>query len=252
MKTVSLQSGVVYGPVISRRFGVSLGINLLPDDVKICSFNCVYCQYKDGRPRKQKFRSFAEIYAQLLSDLEPIRNQKTKIDWIMLSGNGEPTLYPEFSEVVEGLLSLRDFYFPKTPVGILSNAATCHKKEIKEALSKLDGRFMKLDAGSLSLFHDVNRPASTLLWGDVLHGLCNLPKVTLQSMFVRGLADNTGEKAVEDWIEAVKRIRPLEVQIYTVGRTPKEEGVFPVEEEKLKVISYKLKMKTLIPSKVYF
>ncbi len=251
MRTVSLQSGVAYGPVDSRRFGKSLGINLLPDNFKVCSFDCVYCQYTDGAG-KPKFRDFAEIYTQLLSDFEEIRNRKTGIDWIMLAGNGEPTLYPGFSEVVEGLLTLRQLYFPKASIGVLSNSSTCHRKEIREALSKLDGRFMKLDAGNLDLFHALNRPASAHSWGDVIDGLCKLPGTTLQSMFVKGLVDNTGEKAVEDWIETVRRIRPLEVQIYSVDRTPKEEGVLPAAGGKLQEIADKLKMKTAIPAKVYF
>jgi wyosine [tRNA(Phe)-imidazoG37] synthetase (radical SAM superfamily) len=251
METTKLQSGIVYGPVDSRRFGKSLGINILPDSFKVCSFDCVYCQYKDG-PGKPKFHDFSEIYTQLLADFERIRDNKTAVDWIMLSGNGEPTLHPDFPDIVDGLLTLRDLYFPKTPLGILSNSSTCYKKEIREALSRLDGRFMKLDAGNLYMFHDVNRPFTTLAWGDVIEGLCNLPDVTLQSMFVTGKVDNTTDRAVDDWIEAIKCVRPLEVQIYTVDRKPQEAGIFPVEEEKLKAISDKLKVKTLIRSTVYY
>ena len=250
MRAVSLQQSIMYGPVNSRRFGKSLGINLLPTNFKVCSFDCVYCQYKD-KPGKPKFPSLAEIYTQLSSDLERIRDGKLKVDWIMLSGNGEPTLHPEFSGIVESLLTLRDLYFPKIPIGVLSNSSTCYKKEISDTLSKLDGRFMKLDAGSLYMFHDVNRLYTTLAWGDVIEGLCSLPDVTLQSMFVTGEVDNTSEKAVKDWIEAVQCIQPLEVQIYTVDRTPQEAGILPVSKEKLDVISNKLKMRTLIPSIVY-
>ena len=250
MRTVTLQPGIVYGPVDSRRFGKSLGINLLPAGFKVCSFDCVYCQYKD-EPGKPKFPDFGEIYTQLSSDFERVRDGKIKVDWIMLSGNGEPTLHPEFSDIVESLLTLRDLYFPKTPIGILSNSSTCHKDDIRRALSMLDGRFMKLDAGSLYMFHDVNRPYTTLAWGDVIEGLCSLSDVTLQSMFVTGKVDNTDEKAVDDWIEAVQCIRPVEVQIYTIDRKPQETGILPVDEEKLKAISEKLKMKTLMPSTVY-
>ena len=251
MKTIPLQSGIVYGPVDSRRFGKSLGINLLPADFKVCSFDCVYCQYKD-RPGKPKFPDLGEIYAQLSSDFERIRDGKLKVDWIMLSGNGEPTLHPEFLGIVESLLTLRDLYFPKVPIGILSKSSTCHKDDTRRALSMLDARFMKLDAGSLYMFHDVNRPYTTLAWGDVIEGLCSLPDVTLQSMFVTGEVDNTDEKAVNDWIEAVQCIRPLEVQIYTIDRAPQEAGILPVDEEKLKAISNRLKTKTNIPSAVHY
>ena len=138
------------------------------------------------------------------------------------------------------------------PLGILSNSSTCYKDDIRRVLSMLDGRFMKLDAGSLYVFHDVNRPYTALAWGDVIEGLCSLPDVTLQSMFVTGEVDNTDEKAVNDWIEAVKCIRPLEVQIYTVDRAPQEAGILPVDEEKLKAISNRLKTKTNVPSAVYY
>ncbi len=251
MKTTPLQSEIVYGPVESRRFGKSLGINLLPAGSKVCSFDCVYCQYKEG-PGGQGFANFPEIYTQLLQDFERIRDQKIKVDWIMLSGNGEPMLHPEFSDIVDGLMTLRELYFPKTPLGVLSNSSTCHKEKTAKALSKLDGRFMKLDAGSLYIFHDVNRPFTPLVWGDVIEGLCNLSDVVLQSMFVTGKVDNTDEKAVNDWIGAVECIRPSEVQIYTVDRVPQETGILPVEEEKLKVISNRLKMKTFISSTVYY
>ena len=247
---IPLQSRIVYGPLSSRRFGKSLGINLLPIDQKVCNFDCVYCQYKEG-PGGQGFASFPEIYTQLLADFERIRDQKIKIDWIMLSGNGEPTLHPDFPGVVDSLITLRDLHFPKVPLGILSNSSTCHKGEIRNALSKLDGRFMKLDAGSLYIFHDINRPFTPLLWGDVIEGLCNLPDVVLQSMFVTGKVDNTDEKAVNDWIETVECIRPLEVQIYTVDRAPQEEGILPVEEALLNDISKKLLLKTQIWSVVY-
>ena len=247
---MSLQSNIVYGPVDSRRFGKSLGINLLPLSAKVCSFDCVYCQYKEG-PGGHGFTSFREIQAQLQADFKRISGLKTKVDWIMLSGNGEPTLYPEFPAAVDGLIKLRETYFPKASLGILSNSSTCHKKGIRQILSKLDGRFMKLDAGNLSICHDVNRPASAFSLADIVQGLCDLPEVTLQSMFVTGQVDNTGEKAVDDWIEAVKQIRPLEVQIYTVDREPREEGILPVDQEKLHAISKKLMTETLIKSEVY-
>ncbi len=250
MKTMALQSAAVYGPVASRRFGRSLGINLLPDSFKLCSFDCVYCQYKDV-PGNAKFRSFEELYAQLSSDLEAVRNSGAAIDWLMLSGNGEPTLHPEFPDIVDGLLTLRDLFFRDASLGVLSNSSTCHKSEIKEALLKLDGRFMKLDAGSLSLFHRINRPVSDRLWGDVVQGLCGLGSVTIQSMFVKGLVDNTGEADLEDWIDAVGCIRPNEVQIYTVDRTPKDEGVLPVGADELNRISNKLFDITGVRSYVY-
>lgn len=251
MRTVNLQKNIVYGPVASRRFGKSLGINLLPVDCKVCSFSCVYCQYADCKSSQAKFPTFDEVSAVVGSEFQRIDRENLKINWIMLSGNGEPTLHPDFSKLVETIISLRNLHLPGIPIGILSNSSTCAKEDIRVALSMLDGRFMKLDAGSLYVFHVVNRPVSTLIFGDVMEGLCNLPDVTIQSMFVTGEADNTGERVVNDWIQAVRCIKPIEVQIYTVERTPQEIGILPVDEEKLKIISKELTMKTQIKSTVY-
>lgn len=250
MKALKLQSAVVYGPVESRRFGMSLGINLLPDRAKVCTFNCVYCQYGED-PVKLKFPPYSVIQKEIEEGLHQAMRAERTVNWIMLSGNGEPTLHPDFPRIVENLRKLRDRFLPRVPLGILSNASTCHREGIRRALCTLDGRFMKLDAGSLYLFHELNRPSSTLVWADVIAGLCRLPRVTLQSMFVAGSVDNTGENAVREWIDIVARLRPLGVQIYTVDRQPRQTGILPVDEEKLKTISNRLRVKTLIPSTVY-
>jgi wyosine [tRNA(Phe)-imidazoG37] synthetase (radical SAM superfamily) len=158
----------------------------------------------------------------------------------MFSGNGEPTLHPKFDRIVPLVLNLRNSFFPKVPVGVLSNSSTCHRSDIAGALGMLDGRFMKLDAGNLHAFHDVNRPTSMWSWGDVVTGLCKLPKITIQSMFVTGAIDNTSDADITDWVHAIECIAPEEVQVYTVDREPQEEGVLPVSDEKLAEISKRL------------
>ena len=252
MKMIPLRQSVVYGPINSRRFGKSLGINLLPSDCKFCTFSCVYCQHADTPGKAPKFPTFDEVTKEADEVFQKADKDRAKIDWIMLSGNGEPTLHTNFADLVESIISLRNLYLPRIPIGILSNSSTCYKDDIRYVLSLLDGRFMKLDAGSLYTFHDVNRPSTMFAWGDVIQGLCDLPSVTIQSMFVTGKVDNTNEKCVNDWIEAVQCIKPVEVQIYTVERNPQEDGILPVEEEKLHFISNKLKEKTNIPSNIYY
>lgn len=250
MKTLSLQSEVVYGPIHSRRFGRSLGINLLPTDDRVCSFNCVYCQYKDG-PGGLGFSRLNELKPALEAAFQRLQSNETEVDWIMFSGNGEPTLHPDFIELVDFVIDLRKKYLPKAPIGILSNSSTCHKKEIASALMKLEGRFMKLDAGSLYLFHDMNRPVSMLVWGEVVAGLTRLGGCTLQSMFVTGKVDNTTDRAVEDWVQAVKCINPQQVQIYTIDRTPQETGIMAASDEVLGYISKRLLKETGIRSVVF-
>ncbi len=250
MKTVQLQSRMVYGPVDSRRFGKSLGINILPIDRRTCSFDCIYCQYTAGIGNEH-FPGFGDIYAQLSSDFERIRDMGTEIDWLMLSGNGEPTLHPQFPEIVDGLTTLRNLFFPNKPLGILSNSSTCQKKEIHIALSKLDGRFMKLDAGNRYLCQYINRPIAKLDWDSMLVGLRDLQDTTIQSMFVTGNIKNISERDIKNWIEAISFIRPIKVQIYTVDRTTQEQGILPVGKDKLQHIADQLQSYASIPAKVY-
>ncbi len=251
MQTIQLQTSTVYGPIHSRRFGMSLGINLLPATRKICSFDCIYCQYSSRPGPQVGFPAFCQIVASADEAFRKLSKDGVKIDWIMLSGNGEPTLHPDFPEIVELLLSLRNNYFSSVPIGVLSNSSTCYKSAISLALSQLDGRFMKLDAGSADMFHAIDQPSSTLMLESIVRGLRRLQHVTLQSMFISGRVDNTGDKAIDHWIETVKRIHPDEVQIYTVDRTPVYSSVLPVEKAKLQWISDRLKSKTQIISTVY-
>ncbi|HTL70598.1 MAG TPA: radical SAM protein [Candidatus Eisenbacteria bacterium] len=252
METISLQTGVVYGPVRSRRFGRSLGLNILPTERRVCTLNCVYCQYPDTPdPQPCHFPSLEKVESEVAERFTAIRDRAEEIDWVLFSGNGEPTLHPHFTGIVSSVLRLRDRLIPGTPVGILSNSSTSFLPRIRTALSLLDARFMKLDAGSLYMFKNVNRPLSTFLWGDVVFGLSLLPNIALQSMFVRGKVNNTDPRSVEDWIDAVDCIRPSEVQVYTVDRTPQEPGVEPVPFPRLQAIAAKLRATAQVPVSVY-
>ena len=250
--TIPLQTGIVYGPLESRRFGKSLGINLLPSEQKVCSFDCLYCQY--GRTRVQKPISFpeaAKVEEEVSRSFASAKDRGEAIHWIMIAGNGEPTLHPEFPKIVHTLRLLRDRWFPGVPIGILSNSATCHWADIHDSLSLLDGRFMKLDAGSPDVLGAVNQPLNKSLWPQMIGGLYRLRNIVLQSLFIRGMADNTSEKAVEDWIDAVGYVRPESVQLYTIDRPPAEESVQSVEKTALEAIAVRLREKTKIPAFVF-
>lgn len=247
--TIPLQTGILYGPLDSRRFGRSLGINLLPGDQKICNFNCVYCQYGGSKlKRAAKFPSVKEIW---LSFIEFSESFSGKIDRITIAGNGEPTLHPQFQKVAKQLTSLRDLFFPGIPVGILSNSSTCHDPRIRAALELLDDRFMKLDAGSDRSFQDINAPSAAAEWDRMIAGLRQLKAVVIQSMFVGGPAQNISDEAVEEWIEKVRAIRPKSVQIYTLDRSPRLNTALPVPRRVLADISERLTRKTKIPAQVY-
>ena len=250
--TIPLQSSIIYGPLDSRRFGKSLGINLLPVEGKLCSFDCIYCQYGKtdadaslSFPKAEEIKEAAEVYFQEAV----VKN--TRIDWIMLSGNGEPTLHPDFHRVILILTELRDSFLPGIPIGILSNSSTCHRTDIRDSLSKLDGRFMKLDAGNTECLKAVNRPLLESYWKEVMGGLYHLPRIVLQSMFVTGVFDNAVDAAVDEWIEVVRYIRPEAVQVYTTERPTAHEGVLPVSIERLEAIANSLTAKTRIAAMVY-
>ncbi len=193
LKTLPLQSGIIYGPVHSRRLGLSLGINLLPSTYKLCSFNCLYCQY--GWTYKPTFNLTnqikdlprpEEISDALQRSLQGMIRRRSKVDSITFSGNGEPTLHPELAEIIDRTRLFRDKYLPQAKLAILSNSSTVNKEEVRDALEMLDMRVMKLDAGSEELMRHLNEPAPPLYLGEIVDGLKKLKDVILQSLFVQG------------------------------------------------------------------
>ncbi|MBI2211198.1 MAG: radical SAM protein [Deltaproteobacteria bacterium] len=183
--TIPLQTGIIYGPVRSRRLGASLGINLLPSDYKLCSFNCLYCQYGwtskpslalDGHARN--LPRTGDVAAALEDYLQRAARRKTKIDAITFSGNGEPTLHPELADIVAAARVLRDRYLPKVKLAILSNSSTIGRLEVQEALNALDLKLMKFDAGTEDMIRRLNAPAPPFYLGEVVAGLKTLKGVT--------------------------------------------------------------------------
>lgn len=252
--TIALQSSLVYGPIASRRFGVSIGVNFLPPSSKICSFHCVYCQYSspdESDKEKSSFPGIGEFKQEFCTHFSHLKAAGVQPDWIMIAGNGEPTLHPHFHRAVEEVIRRRDEFFGNIPVGILSNSSTCHRREIRETLSLLDGRFMKLDAGSKEMFMQINRPCREDAWDQVMEGLCQMPQITLQSMFITGVLDNTHPDDVEDWVKCVEKICPESVQIYTVDRPTDEEGIEPVNRGRLEEIAERVEFKTGVSCSVY-
>ena len=173
------------------------------------------------------------------------------MDWITIAGNGEPTMHPQFAKAVDMVIKFRDRYLYKVPVGILSNSSTCYRPEIRAVLLKLDGRFMKLDAGNLEIFNQINRPIPLEGWERMVRGLRDLKSCVLQSMFIMGRVDNTKPKDIDDWIRQVDMIRPEAVQVYTTQRSTRDTCILPAPREKLKEIAARLLQKTKIPAEVY-
>ncbi len=252
-KIIDLQNGAVYGPVSSRRLGRSLGINLSPWTYKLCSYNCAYCQYgwtSHDRIRDEDFIPAAQIVSVAQEKIQALKEKEIPLDCFTLAGNGEPTLHPGFCSIVRGVLDLRNRFYPNAGVGILSNSSTVHRADIREALSLLDSRYMKLDAGTSRMFQRLNHPLGAVDWDQMVEGLRLLKKVTLQSLFVQGSVDNTAPEALDFWMNAVKRIAPIAVHIYTVQRGTADPGIIKVSRERLEEIACLLQSRTGISAAV--
>jgi wyosine [tRNA(Phe)-imidazoG37] synthetase (radical SAM superfamily) len=225
---MALHEGIVYGPVRSRRLGRSLGINLTPAHLKLCTFNCSYCQYGwSEHSRRAETTSFehwpspATVAKAVAAALRALAAQGDQIERLTLAGHGEPTLHPRFKDVVVALRKVRDELAPKVPLAVLSNASTLERADVREALAALDERYMKLDAGDTATLRTVNGAALTI--EQLVTGLKKVPDIVIQSMFVKdrtGRIDNTGDLTVINWVGALDRIRPKAVQVYTIDRTP--------------------------------
>ena len=252
-ETIPLQDSVVYGPIHSRRLGFSLGINILPVSHKVCSSNCVYCQYGWTLPGTSTERLKRAVV--LLTEIDEAfarhAREGTRVDCITLAGNGEPTLHPDLFELVLGIKRLRDSYFPAASVGILSDSTQITRDRVHEALVLLDERYMKFDAADETTWRRINDPLGQVDFHAMVEGLKTLPNIVLQSMFIQGSSDNTDEAHVRTWIEAVDAIKPRSVQVYTVDRGTAAEGIREVPRAILQSIADRLTAATGIPADVY-
>lgn len=219
----------IFGPVNSRRLGVSLGINLMPDDGKVCSFDCLYCECgfnADFRP-KHKRPTREEVKEALTEVLKKRHENQEPLDDITFAGNGEPTGHPDFKAIVEDTIEVRNQYFPEAKLSVLSNSTYIYKEEIREALMLVDNNILKLDTVDMDYIKKLDRPQQPNY--DVKDIIKNLKKfdghVIIQTMFLCGDGmDNTSEHYVAPWLEAVKDIKPEKVMVYTIDReTPDKQ-----------------------------
>lgn len=218
---------IVFGPVKSRRLGVSLGINLLPTKKKICNFNCIYCECGWTRDPEHAFDhlpSREEVYNALEQKLTDLSQKSYAPDVITYAGNGEPTLHPDFPGIIDDSITLRDKYFPKARIAVLSNSTTISNPLVKAALLKIDMNILKLDSAFDSTIKIHNQPGVNLNVEELINGLTGFNgKVIIQTLFLRGtyngkVIDNTTAVEINAWLKAIERIKPLEVMIYTISR----------------------------------
>ena len=249
MQTVLFHS-TIYGPIHSRRLGMSLGINLMPNDGKICSFDCVYCEAgfnaqgpgKDGVPTREAVKK------QLKRKLEEMKEQGQTLDVITFSGNGEPTLHPEFEKVVDDVLRLRNEYFPDAKVSVLSNSTMAGKTSVVKALLKVDNNILKLDSALPHTFRLINRPVSPncLPEGVIadlkrFEGQCVVQTIMLRGEFEGKRFDNTTDEELDALLAAYLEIKPREVMLYSIDRKTPAENLEKVSKEELERIAQRFR-----------
>ena len=251
MVTVLFHS-TIFGPIHSRRLGVSLGINLSPNDGKVCSFDCVYCEagYKSqgagttGLPTREKVAHNLEEKLKSMSRLgEPL-------DVITFSGNGEPTIHPQFAEIIDDTISMRNKYFPNVKISVLSNSTRLDDEKVVVTLRKVDNNILKLDSAIDETMRLIDQPASpSFTCEKVIEQIAQFSgQCVVQTMFLRGehdgkKIDNTTPQEVEALIKAYQRISPRQVMIYSIDRKTPEQQLEKVSHEELEAIASQIRVK---------
>jgi wyosine [tRNA(Phe)-imidazoG37] synthetase (radical SAM superfamily) len=249
---------IVFGPVRSRRLGVSLGVNVLPLNTKECTFNCVYCECGWTLPQKGEsagFHAREEIREALRQRCGELKAAGAIPDAITFAGNGEPTMHPEFPGIIDDTLAIRDEYFPEARVVVLSNSTTAGKPAILAALKKVDP-IMKLDAGSDACMRLINKPMMKINMDEIVEHLTAFQgRLTIQSLFMRAeingkWVDNTTEEEVAKWINHLKVIMPHTVMIYPIDREAPDKNISKVDVATLEQIAERIRALG-IETKVY-
>ena len=239
---------IVYGPIHSRRLGVSLGMELMPLEHKLCTFNCVYCECGWNEPVDHpQLPTRSEVREALEAKLQslPFREgQGVGLSTITFSGNGEPTLHPDFLGIIEDTCALRDQYCPAAKVSVLSNSTQLGRPDVVKALKRCDNRILKLDAGTDEMMRRIDLPVNKELTVERIMGWLAAFEgdFTLQTCFLRGEhdgkpIDNTTPEELDAWYRAVERLRPKQIMIYVIDRKTPEERLEKISREEMERIA---------------
>lgn len=241
-------NNIVFGPIRSRRLGSSLGMNLMPIDGKICSFDCIYCECgwnKDGG-KGSGIPSKEAVFMEMDEKFSLLKKEGTHIDTITFSGNGEPTIHPDFPAIIDYTLKLRDTFFPNAVISVLSNASMIWKKEIRDALMKVDNPILKIDSALEEYVHLIDNPAKGYSLDETIKHLMSFQgDFILQTMFLKGsinghTIDCTDSLLTESWVKLVLQLRPREVMMYTIDRETPDHDLSKVTVEEMEKISVPL------------
>lgn len=237
---------IVFGPVKSRRFGVSLGINLLPVGYKFCTFNCIYCEcgwtFKEDK-KKHPLPKREEIYKRLDDVLKQMKTLNKPPDNITFAGNGEPTIHPQFAEIIDDTIQLRNFYFPDAEITVLSNATMLHKKKVFDALYKVENNVLKLDTVVEETYRLLNQPYAKTPLQTIIDNIKQFKgNQIIQTLFIRGkfedkVIDNTTDPEINAWLKVLKEIKPKYVMIYPIDRDTPVSKLEKIPKNELDAIS---------------
>lgn len=239
---------IIYGPIRSRRLGVSLGVNLMPTDAKLCSFDCVYCECGWNQPvLHPQLPTREQVREALAAQLSTLNFQ---LDVITFSGNGEPTLHPDFLGIIQDTCALRNKFCHQAKVSVLSNSTQLFRKDVVEALRLCDNRILKLDSAITSTMRLIDKPVNPSLTVEQILDRLSLfdGDFTLQTCFLTGeyngqIIDNTTPEELEAWYQAIDRLRPKQVMIYVIDRTTPLQTLAKVPASKMEQIAAPLRDK---------
>lgn len=249
----------IYGPIKSRRFGLSLGINLFSTHTKVCSFDCVYCDLGTTQVRLNKvkkdgpFVGLEDLKSELQKAGDFLKSSPaaSEIQAISISGNGEPTLYPQLNDAIEMLIQFRNMFLPKAKLYIFTNGVQIDSKKHIDSVQKLDGIVFKLDAGSDEAIKKINKPLVKTYVDNLILSSKAFSKIIIQSTFIKGTFNNMSPQNLEEWIEVIGMIKPQEVHIMSIHHVPSYSGIILPTEDDLYTIVSKLDRKTGIKAKVF-
>ncbi|HHT03805.1 MAG TPA: radical SAM protein [Bacteroidales bacterium] len=243
---------IIFGPIKSRRLGNSLGLNLLPVHKKLCNFNCVYCECgwnEDTKDIKDSIHSKEDIREALEAKLIDVKEKNIPVDSITFSGNGEPTIHPDFAEIVDFVVQLRDIYIKDAKISVLSNATTLHKDDVFKALHKIDNPILKLDAGRKEMFYAISKTTpNQISFETVKERLIAFGHdAIVQTLLIRGendsiKLDNTSDEEFSAWLEIVKKINPRQVMLYAIDRVTPESQLEKLTKEELEFFADKVRV----------
>ena len=237
---------IVFGPIHSRRLGISLGMNLLPTDGKICSFNCIYCEcgLNEHHVTHTKLATREQVKVALEQKLISMKEEGLTPDVITFAGNGEPTLHPQFGGIIDDTIETRNRLCPSAKIAVLSNSTMIQKEEVFEALNKIEDNILKLDSVLDRRIRQIDAPKSpSFNFEHLLKGLCRFNgNLIIQTMFLKGevngeSVNNMTEEEIVGWIEALKQIRPKQVMIYTIDRETPVKNLQKATKEELDTIA---------------